>query len=220
MFDESHRLKEMPQDYDVSLFNQYYQETKDLRAKLAYGIDSRKFGVDYNEILSWFDIKFIHTFNRYYGSPQLKGFIIRALQTYKTRIIKNSYQEKHLINNAVDITEVFTLDNGDDETVGLELADEDTATSEDYLITRLKTYFKQRLSLDAYLLWEFNTFPPAYTLLQKESPSAKLTDEDAIDFFDMPDSEASYDLLASLKKSIKEVTKQAKEYFQYKAPTY
>lgn len=216
MFDESHRLKEMPSGYDKALFNQYYKETKELRQKLAYGIDSRKFGVDYQEILSWFDVKFIHAFNRYYGSPQLKGFIIRALQTYKTRIIKNSYQEKHLINNAVDITTVYSMEGADDEVVGLELADnEEVENNTEFLIDRLKTYFKDRLSFDAYLLWEFNTFPPAYTLQQKESPSARLTDEDAIDFFDLP--EDCQDFLGKLKKEIREVTKQAKEYFQYKA---
>lgn len=219
MLDESHRLKEMPSGYDKALFNQYYNETKELRQKLAYGIDSRKFGVDYYEILSWFDVKFLHAFNRYYGSPQLKGFIIRALQTYKTRIIKNSYQEKHLINNSMDITAMYSLDNGDDEdVVGMELADGEVEDGVQAQVDRLKIYFKQRLSHDAYLLWEFNTFPPAYTLQQKESPSAKLTDEDAIDFFDLPND--CHEYLKALKKEIRDITKQAKEYFRYKASNY
>lgn len=214
MIDESHRLKMMPTGYDVVLFNQIYKETKDLRKKLAFNIDSRKFGVDYHEVLSWFDVKFIHTFNRYYfvcTPGELKGRIIRSLQTYKTRIIKNSYLDKNSVHQTSDIDEVYSTDIADEEF---------KETTKDLLIERLKGYFRDRLSLDAYLLWEFDNFPPAYILQKKEKSTSKLLDDDVIDFFDLPLSSESYEYIKVLRKEVKEITKRAKEYFQYKGTQY
>ena len=53
---EENRLKQMPENYDRAVFESIYSKTKNLRNKLAYGIDARRFGVDQDEIKSWFDV--------------------------------------------------------------------------------------------------------------------------------------------------------------------
>ena len=61
---EHHRLKPMG-NYPVELFNSLYAQTHGLRRKLASQIDASKFGVDYQEVLSWFDVKFLFIFSKY-----------------------------------------------------------------------------------------------------------------------------------------------------------
>ena len=103
---ESHRLKPMVDGYDEKLFNKIYQDTELLRKKLTYQIDARKFGFDQNEIYSWFNVKLIFTFNRYYNesTPEiLKAKIINSLQNFKNRIIKLSYSLKNSVNNTINI---------------------------------------------------------------------------------------------------------------------
>lgn len=203
MLDESHRLKQMPEGYDKQLFNQLYKETRELRKKLAFMIDSRKFGVDYYEILSWFDVKFIYAFNRYYGDPRIKGYIINSLQTYKTRIIKNSYQDKHLLNNTSDIDDMYALENVSDEAID----------NTEPLVNVITSYFKARLSSEAFLLWETEIKPPPYLLNGKVGKNIRITDDDLINFFDLPQNEDSVYYLKSLRVEIRSVTKRAKEYF-------
>lgn len=200
--DESHRLKSMPDNYDVALFNQLYKDTKELRHKLAFEIDSRKFGVDYKEVLSWFDVKFIHTFNRYYGDERLKGYIINALKTYKLRIVKNSYQLKYSVHNSFDITEAYDL--------AME-SEEEPASN---LFNDVTNYFKKRLSHTAYLLWEIELNPPPYILSRYEGNKKipKLPDELLGEYLGISQQE-----LRALKSEIREVTSLAKKYFRMRS---
>lgn len=206
MLDEAHRLTSMPNNYDSALFNQLYKETRELRHKLAFGIDSRKFGVDYKEILSWFDVKFIYAFNKYYGNPMLKGYIIRALQIYKTRIVKNSYQNQHELNNSVELDSVYDLS--------------DTSQDDDQkeaLIQVIRKYYKDRLSDDAFLLWEVELNPPHYLLKNYEGKDrlTKPTDEMILEYFSCDVCYETLDYLKKLRKEIREITNRAKEYFSY-----
>lgn len=206
--DESNRLKQLPNDLDVALFNKLYKETKSLMRKLAFEIDARKFGVDYNEILSWFDVKFIYTFNKYYGNPRLKGYIINSLKTYKLRIVKNSYQQKYLIHETSDIDECF------------ELSYEEPESSTSHLLEVIQNYFKNRLTPDAFLLWELELNPPPYILIKLQGPNAKIpkpSDELILEYLGIEVDDRGLIYLSSLRKEIKDITKRAKEYFQYKS---
>lgn len=116
---EENRLVPM-KEYDIKVFKKIYKDTVGLRRKLAREIDYRRFGVDYNEILSWFDVKFIFTFNKYNGLHEpdiLKGHIIIALKLFKCRILRKSYSMGNQINvNSVDISlirgyEGLSIDN-------------------------------------------------------------------------------------------------------------
>ena len=82
---ELHRLKPMESGYDSQLFNKLYKETTQLRKSLARQIDSRRFGVSDDVILSWFDDKFMFVFNKHFKDKEvdvLRGFIINSLQTF------------------------------------------------------------------------------------------------------------------------------------------
>lgn len=206
--DESHRLKEMPAEYDQALFNQLFKETRELRQKLAFEIDARKFGVDYREVLSWFDVKFLYAFNKYYGDERLKGYIINSLRTFKLRIVKNSYQTKHQVNNSIDIDETFDLAYDEPE---------------DYnkpLLEVVQKYFKDRLSPDALLLWEIELSPPPYILEKLANPEnkkiPKCPDELILEYLGIPCNDNSLNYLKSLRSDIKDITKRAKEYFYLK----
>lgn len=205
--DESHRLKGMPENYDQQLFKSLYDDTKLLIKKLAYEIDGRKFGIDNDELQSWFYVKFLYAFNKYYGDPKIKGYIINALRTYKQRIILNSYQPQYILHqSSIDITEVW-------EDIG---PSEELDTSANELLASAKEYMKENLSEDAYFILEIELNPPPYILTklrnseQKKMP--KLPTELIADYLDIPDEEG-LEYLDSLRYEIKEVTQKAKEYF-------
>ena len=61
---ELHRLQPM-KPYDPKLFNELYKKTERLRKSLVYQIDSSRWGVTQDEVMSWFDDKFIFVFNKY-----------------------------------------------------------------------------------------------------------------------------------------------------------
>lgn len=205
--DESHRLKHMPQGYDKDLFNQIYKETRDLRHKLAFEIDSRKFGVDYKEVLSWFDVKFIYAFTRYYGDERLKGYIINALRTFKMRIIKNSYQNKYTIHNSIDISEVF------------DLSMEEEDTSQEGLLDQVKSYFKKRLSHEAYMIWDLELNPPPYILTRlpesKNGTLKKCPDDLLLDYLGLSEHPKAQQMLLGWRREIKDITLLAKDHFQF-----
>lgn len=202
--DESHRLKCMPENYDKALFNQLYKETRELRQKLAFEIDSRKFGVDHKEVLAWFDVKFIYAFNKYYGDERLKGFIINTLRTFKLRVVKNSYQNKFQIHvNAIDINDAYDL-----------CIEEEGPSETSSLFKEVEKYFRDRLSIMAYTIWEIELNPPPYILkhFKNQTRIPKLPDELVEDYLGISQQE-----LRNYRAEIKEVTALAKKYFQMKA---
>lgn len=207
--DESNRLNLMPENYDKALFEEIYKETKALRKKLAFEIDARKFGVDQKEILSWFDVKFIFAFNKYYGDPRLKGYIINSLKTYKLRIVKNSYQKQYQVNDTVDINESFDLSYDEPENYNL------------HLLEVVQSYFRNRLTPDAMLLWEIELNYPPYILdrLTNQEDTKKIpkaSDELILEYLGIEFTEHNVSYLKELRKDIKDITNRAKEYFQYK----
>lgn len=219
--DESHRLKPMVENYDRKLFNELYKQTKDLRKKLAWGIDSRKYGVDYFEILSWFDIKFIHAFNRYYNDDRckdkretvLKGFIISSLSMYKSKLVRDSYNGKQELNQTVDITELFSYDS---------LLIEEMDSEDNSLYNSLNKYLRDRLSPMAYMVFNIELNPPPYILKRISNPKQnkipKLSTEILADYLGMDDLEEAKSYLKALHKEIEDIKKQAKQYFSLYQP--
>lgn len=155
---EEHRLKPMKEGYDEQLFNELYIKTEGLRRKLAYQIDPKRFGVDYEEILSWFDVKFIFTFNKYYGDKEpeiLKAYLIRALQLFKQRILRASYSQKSQLNNTICIEDAYNL--------------HETQIDEDFderkaLVSFALSIMKDKLSDEAFKVLELEINPPLYIL--------------------------------------------------------
>lgn len=157
---EEHRLKPMPSNLDVKLFEEIYRKTSDLRRKLASGIDHRRFGVEREDILAWFDTKFIFTFNKYKDEkPEiLKAYIIKSLQFFKNRILRASYTKKNSVNrDKVDIEDCYH--------------EKETHLNPEYndqalLLNITQAFLKKELSKDAFLVLQCELTPPPY-ILQK-----------------------------------------------------
>jgi len=205
--DESHRLKPMVENFDKKLFNELYAKTKQLKEKLVYQIDPRRFGVDSDEVRSWFDVKFVYTFNKYYNTDRerLLGYIIASLQMYKQRIVKSAYLQKNQIHQTIDITELFNYEDL--------LLEEDTQNEDSILWNKAMSYFHKYLSDDALLVLEIETNPPPFIIDSIKGKSDKLTKIPShiiADYLDIPE-EVEY--IDNLRREIRKGIRKAKEHF-------
>jgi hypothetical protein len=206
--DESHRLINLgPMDnYDVKLFNQIYKDTELLRNKLAFEIDSRKFGVDFKEMRSWFDVKLLYAFIKYQHDPKVKGYCINALRTYKSRIIINSYQSQYQLHDTVDIDEVY-------EDIDYTEPEDDNSIN---LLNKAKEYLKSHLSPDAFFILEVELNPPPYIIEKLKNSEQikmpKIPSELLADFLDINTHEG-IEYIDNLRYEIKQVTANAREHF-------
>jgi hypothetical protein len=211
MSDESHRLKKMSDGYDQRLFLQIYKETSSLRRKLAYDIDPRKFGVDYKEVLSWFDVKFIFVFHKYQDNDKLKGYIINALRTFKYHIIKNSYLPKNMLHQTVDITEIYDLQEPSEEGGTF-------FENRNSLLEMGKNYLKSILSEDAFFLFELELNPPPYILLRLINPEQKKIPKPSAELIAeylgiKENDKEAVEYIKKLRKEIKDGIEEAHEHF-------
>jgi len=151
---EENRLRPMPSNYDLKLFVDIYKKTGQLRKKLAWQIDPNRFGVDYKEVLSWFDVKFIHTFSKYHDKKDpelLKAYIISSLQFFKQRILRFSYSQKAQIHNTVDVEDMGNLS-----------VEEPKIDDNKTLLNLSLGVLKSKLSRDAYGVLMIELNPPLY----------------------------------------------------------
>lgn len=91
---EVNRLKELPKDYDVDLFNHYFTSMTPLIRKLIRQIDERRFNVDKSIIQSWFYDKLLYVFTKYYdlsvtNPEKFKATIISSLMLLKSRVLRD-----------------------------------------------------------------------------------------------------------------------------------
>lgn len=210
--DESHRLLPMKENYDEKLFNELYKKCTPLMKKLAYEIDSRKFGVEYQEILSWFKVKFIFAFNKYFEKEpeRLLGYIINSLQMYKYRIMRSSYQAKyHDHASQIDITELRNYEN---------IVSNEGPGPRDLFLEVALGFLQNRLSKDALLILELELEPPDYIRQEMidlgKSLNTKIPDDVIADFLGFNNSQAAVRHIRNLRDEIKAGVKLAKEYFQ------
>lgn len=192
---EEHRLQPMPENYDQKLFERIYNNTEGLRRKLASGIDYKRFGLGYEDMISAFNTKLLFTFRKYYDKPEgiLKAHVITALQNYKCRIIKRLYTLKysqHLIS-----TEDVVIENIPEE------------TTHDIYYEKMMTFMKHHLSGNAYCLLNLQLNPPPYILNRinpgKDGDLQKIPDELLLEYFDLGSSDNAYKYLGQLKKEIR-----------------
>ena len=215
---EEHRLKPMQEGYDEKLFNQLYAELTPLKRKLASGIDYRRFGVTYDELLSWFDIKFIFAFNKYYSVHNenvLRGHLIRALSFFKCRILRQAYKEKYSQN----IIDLGSLENADNIL-------KDRIPEDNYKLFRmlLFAFMQQRLHEDAYTVFQVDLNPPAalepYLEYHRKKVDGKYTKITEIPpkllatYIGLPDNEEGINHIKKLRKLVSSTVEEAKEYFK------
>jgi len=206
---EIHRLKTMKDGYPVELFNSIYSQTSQLRKKLANQIDSRRYGVSPDIVESWFDDKFIFVFNKHFDnkSPDvLKGFIINALQTFKYRVLRNAYsKEADYYSSLVELEGESNLIN----------IIPDVATNTESIFLDLATAFmKDKLSDDAYLVFQIELNPPPFILNSLAKSNSHIPNDLLAEFLNLEPCNKTKKYISSLRKEIKLQTEIAKEYFK------
>jgi hypothetical protein len=168
---EEHRLTQMKKGYDQKLFEEIYSNTKALRKKLVSEIDHKRFGVEPKDIESWFSVKFIHAFNRYFGEKEpnlLKAHIIKSLQFFKNRILRSAYSQKNQVNNnCIDIQELYSLQ---------EPIIEYEYNEREFFLGLAVEFMKNNLSDNAYKVLQVELHPPIYILdrLKEKESTTKI----------------------------------------------
>lgn len=201
---EEHRLKQMPDNYDEILFNRLFLKTEGLRKKLAREIDCRRFGVGYEDVVSWFNTKFIFVFTKYYGMPEetLKAHLINSLQTYKFRIMKNAYNLKN--SQTIISAELVPIEDEPDEI---------NSPTQELYYTKLMEFMKSHLSENAYTVLDLQLNPTPY-ILKRISPNQtnlkRIPDDLLLEYFELGFSDNAYKYLKTIKKEIKGAIELAK----------
>jgi hypothetical protein len=201
---EEHRLKPMGA-YDSNLFNELFKATEALRKKLASEVNCKRFGLEYSDMLSWFNIKFIFVFNKYVNEmpkERLKGFIINALRTYKNKILRYSYQNKFL-NNPIELIETYELYEN--------MQDSDYTQKQSDMLEVTYKYMKMQLSNDAFQVFDIELSPPVYILerMKDREKLTKIPPQLIAEYLGYGNSAAAVKYISNLRQEIKGAIKEA-----------
>ena len=201
---EESRLKPMAEGYDEKLFNRLYSEVMPLKRKLAGQIDHHRFGLTYEDILSFFDIKITYVFNKHYNEPpeKIKAYLLNAIRNFKCRILRAAYTKKYS-QSIIGIDEAFDIKD-----------DNDNNDTYQFYKDRLMEFMKDNLSSNALLILEIQLNPPPFILdkinTNKNKPLQKIPDQVILEYLDLGQSNNAYKYLNHLKKEIKQVINFAK----------
>lgn len=196
---EENRLKPMREGYNEKTFNELYEKTNNLRRKLASEIDCRRFGVDYYEVLSWFDVKFIFVFNKYWGTMTddiLLGHLIKGLQLFKFRILRSAYTIKNtqFIMSVEDVLEIA------------EEPENPWENAREEMLQEVLDFLKITISDNAFSLLDIKLNPPLY--IQKKLKESGITSINKIptslllEYFEMGTSKDAITLIEDWNKEI------------------
>lgn len=206
---EINRLVPMKEGYPLDLFNQIYEDTRALRKKLSYSINSRYYGVSPDIIESWFDDKFILVFNKHFDNKEpdvLKGFIITSLQRFKNRVLRKAYDKGGQFHSSK-----IELDNEDSF---INFIPSEDKTDENIFLELAMKFMEDKLSEDAYLLLNTQLNPPPFILDQIRTSSSKITVPILLEFFGLNDNNKNRKYISRLKTEIDITKNKAREYFQ------
>lgn len=206
---EIHRLTTMKDNYPVELFNKLYKETKSLRKSLSYQIDHRRYGVTQDVIESWFDDKFIFVFNKHFSDKDpdvLKGFLINSLRTFKMRILRKAYNCKGEFYGSC-----VTLD-GEYDLINI-IPDDNSNDNSSVFYNLAMEFMKEKLSDNAYLLFQIQIDPPPYIINRLEKSNSRIPNKLISEFLNIDVTPEADKYISNLKKEINNAIKSAKEYF-------
>ena len=178
---ELHRLKPM-QDYDEAMFNRLYKVCKPVIRNLTKQIDYKRFNLTPDIISSYFWDKMLFVFNKYYGTcseEHLKARILSSLATFKNKLLRFAYGEIAEYNQ-----NLFKLEDLFDNDKELEDDDEEVKAKEE-MLELLYKYMKEKLSPDAYMVFEVLLTPPPY-IKERIKDGERITNIMLVEFFDMP----------------------------------
>lgn len=203
---ELHRLQPM-KPYDTKLFNELYQKTERLRRSLVYQIDASRFGVTQDEIMSWFDDKFLFVFNKYQDQKKpdvLLGFLINSLRMFKMKILRRSYQLNNSVNlNAISIEDlkVFNIV-------------EEPGNDYELLIGVALEFLQNKLSDEAYELLQLQLNPPIYITSKLRNPNVKIPAQLILEFLGLDVTADGINWISYLRKEIAEAIQTARLHFR------
>jgi len=209
---EEHRLTEMKPGYDEKLFNELYEKTTPLKRRLAGSISAGKLGVDYDEILSWFDVKFIYVFNKYFEtkSPEvLKGFLLNSLSMFRNRILKVAYSEKNSVyRDTLELDEVNNLES-------LTYSEREPHT--EFYLNKAMSFITEKISDDSLLVLQIDLDPPLYIKERMERMGKKVTNKIpsylVADYLSLGKDKEAVNYINELRREYREATQLAKEHF-------
>lgn len=208
---EINRLRPMVENYDVLKFTRLYERTKNLRRKLASEIDHRRFGLEQEDLIKEFEVKFIYAYNKYclqYNEEVLLGHLIRAMQFMKCRILRAAYQPKF------SQIQIEYNSNSVEEQI-MNPHDEDT---KDHYYNLLCTYLRSKISDNAYMLFQLSLNPPMYVLIQMKEQGLdnihKIPDQIICNYFNLGFNPCMIKYLKQLRKEIHNGIESAKAHFQ------
>ena len=207
---ELHRLKPM-QDYDEAMFNRLYKVCKPVIRNLTKQIDYKRFNLTPDIISSYFWDKMLFVFNKYYGTcseEHLKARILSSLATFKNKLLRFAYGEIAEYNQ-----NLFKLEDLFDNDKELEDDDEEVKAKEE-MLELLYKYMKEKLSPDAYMVFEVLLTPPPY-IKERIKDGERITNIMLVEFFDMPRTKSSVRYISELKEDIRYWEEKAKEDLHY-----
>lgn len=208
---ELHRLKTMQENYDQRMFLRLYKVCKPVIRNLTKQIDYKRYNLTPDIISSYFWDKMLYVFNKYYGTcseEHLKARILASLSTFKNKLLRSAYGEQAEYNQSL-----FKLDDLFDNDKELEDdSEEEKAKSE--MLEMMYSYMKDRLSIDAYMVFEVLLTPPPY-IKERIKDSGRITNLLLVEFFDMPKTNSSVKYISELRSDIQYWEDRAKEELKY-----
>ena len=204
---ELHRLKPMQEVYDVNLFNRLHRICCPVIKKLSKQVDCKRFNLSQDIIVSYFWDKMLFVFNKYYGTcseEHLKARILSSLSTFKNKLLRSAYTEQAEYNQ-----QLFKLDDLFEDSKEF-IDDEEQTAQKNHMMELVNSYMKEKLSSDAYLVFEAITTPPPY-IKERVKDGARITNLLLVEFFDMPRSKSSVRYLSELRDDIQYWTERAGE---------
>ena len=207
---ELHRLTEMV-DYDPVIFNKLYRVVRPVIRNLVRKVDHRRFNVTPDIIYSYFMDKFLFVFNKYYGTcseEHLQANILRALSTFKNKLLRSAYGEKAEYNQGLTSMEEL-FDNNKE----LEDDSEEVQAKEEHM-KMIEDYMREKLSPDAFLIFQLTMDPPE-VLIPVEDRGKRISNITFVDFFEMPRTKSSVKYIAELRQDIDYYINKAKEDLKY-----
>lgn len=212
---EINRLKELPDNYDRDLFNQYFKSMTPLIKKLIKQIDEKRFNVPRDVVQSWFYDKLLYVFNKYYNlsteNPEkFKATIISSLMTYKNRVLRNAYskQSTEFLQTMDRWDDCFDGDKGD-----LKDSDEDELQMKSRL-EDIYEFMRRNCSPDAYLLFQIQMNPPLYIINKLKTKNAIISTALILEYFEKPINQSHISYITQLRKEISSNINLIKEKFQ------
>jgi len=204
---ELHRLSTM-KPHDPKLFNELYKKTERLRKSLVYQIDASRFGVTQDEVLSWFDDKFLFVFNKYVDKKNpdiLLGFLINSLKVFKLKILRRSYQDNNSVNlNSISIEDLAVFN----------ITDQTEENNKELLLNVVMEFMQNNLSEGAYELLQLQLNPPLYITSKLSKPNIKIPPKLILEFTGLEVTFENMDVINSLRREIHQAVETARYHFK------